>query len=569
MSIEWHYARDGKRFDPVPEDTLRSMIEAGDLLKTDLVWHTGMRKWEVAQSQFKELFPAQRKKSLLRYAASHWRGEQSLAQSLFVNGLLLGLVFVAASYFLASRFVSLSTDYGLTLYWLALYFLLGSSLTWQTVGIWRSSVRHPVSVGFDGLKNVARISVAIAWLVFVPALLKSGIPGLVSAIEQARWLQTEGRWEIQVIRDGREVELSGGIGHGIADEVAATFTQWPGIEVVHLNLRNGGLVHEAEALYRLFDDKGVVTYVSTSCQSACALAFLGGRERYVRNGATLGFHHSAIPGFAFRFLDVSSEKAIYSARGIREDFVSRVYDTPPYAMWVPENQVLLDAGVVTAFVSGDQFGLSGFRRDAMTQKAEAVMEQMPLYRLLRTREPAIHQKISSVVLDAISSGRAVDDVRVKTAPLLQGLRNKYLPIASDESARELLRYVATLTRTLQADPSLCMGLLRDSDPESIRAMGSHYTKEMKERELAVLTGLIESADPARPAPTAAATDRMIGELIELAYRRLGSQGKDLRALADDKPDPAAWCNATAALWEVASELPPAEARVAALALILP
>lgn len=569
MSTEWHYARDGNRFAPVSEESLRSLIEAGDLLKTDLVWHAGMSKWETAQDQFSELFPPARKNSLLRYLVSHWRGELSLARSLFVNGLLLGMLLIGACYFLASKFVSLSADYGLALYWLTLYIFLGASLVWLTTGIWRSSVRHPVSDGFDGLKNVARLAVAIVWLVFVTALLSSGLPGLRSSIEQARWLQTEGRWEIQVIRDGREVELSGGIGHGIADEVAATFRRWPGIEVVHLNLKNGGLVSEAEAMYRLFDERGVVTYVSTSCQSACTLAFLGGRERYLRNGATLGFHHSAIPGFAFQFLDVSSEKAIYSARGIRDDFVSHVYDTPPDSMWTPDEKTLLEAGVVTAFVSGNQFGLSGFRRDAMIQKTAAVMEQMPLYRLLRDREPAMYEKISAIILDAISSGQAISDTRDKLAPMLQGLRVKYLPMASDEAARDLLLHFAALTRRLKSNPAVCVGYLRDNDAKVMHELSTYYTPELREQELAVLARLIESAAPGRHAPKAAVTDRMIGTLLELAATRLGGQRGDLLALADAHSDPTAWCNAASALWEVAAELPPAEAHVAALVLALP
>lgn len=569
MSTEWHYARDGKQFAPVTEESLRSLIEAGDLLKTDLVWHAGMSRWETAQDQFRDLFPPSRKNSLFRYAAAHWRGELSLARSLFVNGLLLGMLLVGASYFLASRFVSLSADYGLAMYWLALYILLGASLAWLMTGIWRSSGLHPVADGFSGLKNLARLAVVIVWLAFVYALLNSGLPGFRSGLAQARWLQTEGRWEIQVIRDGREVELSGGIGHGIADEVAATFRQWPGIEVVHLNLKNGGLVSEAEAMYRLFDERGVVTYVSTSCQSACTLAFLGGRERYLRNGATLGFHHSSIPGFAFQFLDVSSEKAIYSARGIPDDFVSRVYGTPPDSMWTPDEQTLLDAGVVTAFVSGDQFGLSGLRRDAMIQKTAAIMEQMPLYRLLRDREPAMYEKISAIIFDAISSGQSVNDTRDRLAPMLQSLRAKYLPMASDEAARDLLRHFAALTRRLQSNPVVCVGYLRDNDAKVMHEFSTYYTPELREQELAVLARLIESSAPGRHAPAAAVTDRMIGTLLELAATQLGGQRGDLLALADAHSDPTAWCNAAATLWDVALELPPAEARVAAIVLALP
>jgi hypothetical protein len=50
MSERWFYGYDGERFGPVPLESLRQMIAAGQLLPTDLVWHDGLPGWQPASS---------------------------------------------------------------------------------------------------------------------------------------------------------------------------------------------------------------------------------------------------------------------------------------------------------------------------------------------------------------------------------------------------------------------------------------------------------------------------------------------------------------------------------------
>jgi len=43
--MEWYYVKDGRRFGPVPETSIRAWLESGFLKWDDLVWRSGMTDW--------------------------------------------------------------------------------------------------------------------------------------------------------------------------------------------------------------------------------------------------------------------------------------------------------------------------------------------------------------------------------------------------------------------------------------------------------------------------------------------------------------------------------------------
>ena len=75
--------------------------------------------------------------------------------------------------------------------------------------------------------------------------------------------------------------------------VALLPAAFPGVRVVHLD-SPGGRVGEGKKLHALIRAHKLDTYVETSCQSACTLAFTAGRERILLKGATLGFHRGRL-----------------------------------------------------------------------------------------------------------------------------------------------------------------------------------------------------------------------------------------------------------------------------------
>jgi hypothetical protein len=43
--LEWFYGKAGQQFGPVPESTLRAMLQRGELTPQDLVWRNGLAQW--------------------------------------------------------------------------------------------------------------------------------------------------------------------------------------------------------------------------------------------------------------------------------------------------------------------------------------------------------------------------------------------------------------------------------------------------------------------------------------------------------------------------------------------
>ncbi|MGO4831328.1 hypothetical protein AB4144_03385, partial [Rhizobiaceae sp. 2RAB30] len=228
--------------------------------------------------------------------ARFWRGELSLGVSFWVFGLLGSTIsWLIAWIFLFSMgigagmnpvpiFISLST----------VWLLSFAFCVWQTVGIWRSSDRHAESRVREGKGAIwawmARITFALLLIRAATGLGFVGVPQLTEAARIAFLNDPDvPAYSLRVAPDGTEVEITGGIKYGLAREFHDVLKASPGIRVVHLQ-SPGGRFREAERLARLIRENGLVTSVSSYCQSACTIVFAAGRERLITDWAELGFH---------------------------------------------------------------------------------------------------------------------------------------------------------------------------------------------------------------------------------------------------------------------------------------
>jgi hypothetical protein len=159
--------------------------------------------------------------------------------------------------------------------------------------------------------------------------------------------------QIRLINAGMELEFSGGIGAGSANDLALALDANPAVHVVHLN-SPGGLVVEGRRMFDLIRGHLLITTTDQYCFSACTLAFLGGRERYLAPGARLGFHGE--------FSDTADDSHVQAAQhqdmvtmlslGIASDFVDKAFAAPKDRIWMPSAGELEDAHVITG-VSND------------------------------------------------------------------------------------------------------------------------------------------------------------------------------------------------------------------------
>ncbi len=157
-----------------------------------------------------------------------------------------------------------------------------------------------------------------------------------------------GGHQIHLVNAGFELEFSGGMGLGSADELSRMLDSNPAVRVVHLN-SSGGLVGEGRRMMDIIQRHLLITTTDSYCLSACTLAFLGGRERYLAPNARLGFHSE----YSDKLKDAQVEaiqrqdEATMISLGIPGDFVDKAFATPKNRIWLPSVSELEEAHVIT------------------------------------------------------------------------------------------------------------------------------------------------------------------------------------------------------------------------------
>ncbi len=211
--------------------------------------------------------------------------------------------------------------------------------------------------------------------------------------------------------NGRDVRLWGELGEGTAERLEALLKANRHVERIHLT-SEGGLVDEGEAIGELVAEHGLVTYVPDYCVSACTLAFIRGRERYVVANARLGFHapyEQGLFGQDFQ-ADAAPERAAYLAAGIEPGFVDAALKVRSDDLWIPQAARLLEARVATGIVDLHRFPDSTLDDGAEPAGARAaLLRNFPLIRALAPRQPEIVDGLAAWYLDAYRAGLSEAD----------------------------------------------------------------------------------------------------------------------------------------------------------------
>ena len=81
----------------------------------------------------------------------------------------------------------------------------------------------------------------------------------------------------------------GRLGFGVADAVQALLEANSTVRRIRLH-SGGGALSEAVKLRGVIMARDLDTYADRECSSACVSAFVGGRYRFLKRGARMGFH---------------------------------------------------------------------------------------------------------------------------------------------------------------------------------------------------------------------------------------------------------------------------------------
>ena len=292
------------------------------------------------------------------YLRRHWVGHLPLPLSYWVNGALLSALILLAAELLTYK---IRTNWG-SLRWIAvvaLAYLIVSTIVWMwsSVGIWRSAYWHRRRGGSPGWGFAARALVLLGAVVTV--FRSENI-----ALQAAEFSQLAvGKdaigpvAEMKVSSNGRAITVYGNLAEGAADRFDAVLRNAPNAKEVVLS-SPGGRILEAQRMAEAIHRRNLDTRVVGACMSACTNLLLAGRERSAPEDANIGFHQPDFPGWSDAELHrgIEQSRAEYVAAGVDEAFVMRALSTPASSIWVPSQEEMLAAHVLTRAeipVSGD------------------------------------------------------------------------------------------------------------------------------------------------------------------------------------------------------------------------
>lgn len=151
---------------------------------------------------------------------------------------------------------------------------------------------------------------------------------------------------VRVLPSGEDIAITGPVIQGVAAAFRAALARAPKARLVRLE-SGGGTLDAAIDLYAAIRVHGLETAAQGRCESACTVAFMGGRRRHAAPGSRLGFHRAsgaARPEFPLADYIV---RGLYVQSGMAEWFADRVMETPHEAMWHPSLEEMRRAGVIT------------------------------------------------------------------------------------------------------------------------------------------------------------------------------------------------------------------------------
>jgi hypothetical protein len=156
-----------------------------------------------------------------------------------------------------------------------------------------------------------------------------------------------GPHQFSIVDAGLAVNFTGGMSAGTAAELRKVLLDNPAVQVIHLN-SPGGLVGEARQFFELIQRRQLITTTDRYCLSACALAFLAGRQRYLAPGAKLGFHSESSPTASDDQVEAMEQldKQTMLTMGIPQPFIDKAFGTPKDRIWIPKVSELEDAHII-------------------------------------------------------------------------------------------------------------------------------------------------------------------------------------------------------------------------------
>lgn len=442
--------------------------------------------------------------------ARHWRGLLPLWVSYWVINLVVGVssALIVASIIAVFRF---DDGYEPTLnfvMFVAIWAAVAAISVWQIVGLWRSANRHialRATIGKRSFWARAAQFAAILMAINGAALfVREGVPQLSTAARIAFMGDPEiAPYTIRTMRNGTEVEITGGFKYGLTKEFGTILAASPQLKVVHLH-SGGGRIGEAKKLHAVFKKSGLITYVSLECASACALAFAGGKERFIAPRGKLGFHAPSFPGVKIADMTdaIADQSALFIAAGFSPAFVSRALNTPSSTLWKPTTEELVRANAITGIADNARFAVSGYGADNSKEAVEAfLVRTVPLMSATKEKFPARYTAILDGFYQSYVDGDTERQQFGKMRQSLLSMLEELRPMADDAVLVDFARMqLDSYKHLFIRNPTSCY--LYSSGTSKGRDFSEELGADLLRRERELNARIVNTAAPRPEVPAA-------------------------------------------------------------------
>jgi hypothetical protein len=284
--------------------------------------------------------------AILRLYHKHLNGDYTLRRSYWVHALFvsfvaprIGIIFIPILTNLQARYIS-SIFLALTGLGLWLY-------AWALVGTWRSASNHTSRGGLSGWAAATKF-VIILNVFFQIGNLINPQNGVYAHLRVARGVQPGKENTLTLDLKNNSIKISGGMNDGVSDLLDEKLTLNPSIKTIVLN-SEGGWLREGVLVAKIVSKYNLSTQAEILCASSCTVAFIAGKDRYIKANTKLGFHRVRTIEGDDGIKSQDQLRDIYRKAGVKEAFIDKVMTIPSGDMWYPTQNELAEASVITRF----------------------------------------------------------------------------------------------------------------------------------------------------------------------------------------------------------------------------
>lgn len=498
------------------------------------------------------------------YIRRHWRGELSLAQSYWVNTLILSLLILAVLTWLSSHEVDLMTrapvlvSLGMIAFWVILFVIT----IWQLVGLFRSARKQLATTQQRSARfwaHVVQVLVILGVITNANVLIETAGPQVIEFSKIAMGDEGYSKYTVRVLRQGTELEILGGLGFGLTDEVQRRLIANPQIRLIHLNSL-GGRIGEGRKLRDLILEKKLSTYSSRGCMSACTIAYMAGTGRFLYKNAKLGFHRYTFPGFTNDQIEQETmrEKATWRNAGIASYFIEKAFSTPNNEIWEPTPEELLKVGVVDNVTDGEDFAMSQMGLEGSRSPQDFDLSSIPFYAAIKKYDPAEYQKLQEEFAKLYKGDISRGEYNLLARNYSSKVLERYAPKADDESVIAMVRSIVASVKYLQTKgDEQCYAFLI-ADRKAIE-----LSPEIQQTLMGTMTQVVESAaSNPQPIPNQKQVSKILEKVFSKLETRYGNDVTILNQLDAPNVDRGKACIITTAMYEEVLRLPKSQSGMA-------